>query len=95
MNPKRFLRFLVFAVSILVLAAPVVAQNKNTGKSTPPTTAPVIASATAGSAPTRSNSRAAASATAPTPPASAPRPARRLTDRANCFAPHDSRLVSM
>ncbi|PYR99866.1 MAG: hypothetical protein DMG12_19265 [Acidobacteria bacterium] len=40
MNPKRFLRFLVFAVSILVLAAPVVAQNKNAGKSTPPTTAP-------------------------------------------------------
>jgi len=43
MNPKRFLRFLVFAVSILVLAAPVVAQNKNAGKSTPPTTAPAPA----------------------------------------------------
>ena len=43
MNHKPFLRFLVSAVCILVLAAPVVAQNKNTGKSTPPTTAPVPA----------------------------------------------------
>src|SRR5437867_12325397 len=40
MNHKPFLRFLVSAVCILVLAAPVVAQNKNTGKSTPPATAP-------------------------------------------------------